>query len=184
MQETPHMIFETLGIRSAQVQERLNFSTTEAIMAAIMLPTYWWHVQQPNIYPLFFGPNQFPIITVFTGPPVDCIKPCKIHTPFRSIRVCNFSGVVNIEDLYEWGLNLLTRKNIRDAVALRAMKFIQNPTARRRIAEPHPMSPIPTIVGAWNRSPNEPEKKDPTEHNFIFDIRRWFHTMYTYRSLV
>ena len=83
----------------------------------------------------------------------------------------NFSSFA-IQKVYKWGLNLLTRKNIRDAVALRAIKFIQNPTASRRIAEPHPIRPIPTIVGAWNRSPNEPEKKDPTEHNFMLEFVR------------
>lgn len=56
----------------------------------------------------------------------------------------------------------LTRKNKLETARSIAMKFVQNPTARNRIANPDPMRPTPTIVGAWYRSPKEPEKNDPT----------------------
>lgn len=36
-----------------------------------------------------------------------------------------------------------------DAVKSMAIKFVQKPTANIRIANPDPISPIPTIVGAW-----------------------------------
>jgi hypothetical protein len=45
-------------------------------------------------------------------------------------------------------LQELTRKNRWEAPISIAIKFVQNPTARNKIAIPDPIRPIPTIVGA------------------------------------
>jgi hypothetical protein len=42
----------------------------------------------------------------------------------------------------------LTRKNRWEVPISIAIKFVQNPTARNKIAIPDPIRPIPTIVGA------------------------------------
>ena len=76
---------------------------------------------------------------------------------------------------------VLTRKTMWDAAASIAMKFVQNPTARHKMAKPDPIRPIPTIVGAWYRSPREPEKNDPTEcqmKSFRYSDMIYVHTIY------
>mmetsp|Transcript_47454 Transcript_47454/g.80984 ORF Transcript_47454/g.80984 Transcript_47454/m.80984 type:complete len:209 (-) Transcript_47454:196-822(-) len=133
---TLHTPLSTIGITMAMRQSNDEFKIQAPAMAATMSPVYWWHVQRPNTRPRPFFGYQFPMIAVFTGPPVAWKNPWKNCVPANHARVM---------------LPAFTPDT----------PGINDPEVMRSRHREEPSKPMPTTPEGEKRSPKGPVMKEP-----------------------